>query len=387
MKYNEKNLPIVCMMTNSTCYKGTSEMEIKGVLWHSTGVNNPTIKRFVQPSENDPNYDNLINKIGKNRYNNDWNHISRTAGLNCWIGQLADSTVATVQTLPWNYRPWGCGKGSKGSCNDGWIQFEICEDSLTNKAYFDKVYEEACEITAYLCKKYNLDPKGTVMHNGVKVPVILCHADSHKLGLGTNHGDVLHWFKKYNKTMDDVRNDVYNLINGKPAAPEATEIYRVRKEWNQPNTQIGAYRQLGNAIIACNNAGTGYKVFDSVGKVIYPSTPAPTPTPTPVKPEKNLVLEWQKAAIADGYKFPKYGADGKWGAESAAVAKKAICKKQVIGYKNKNLTKFIQEQLGINADGLFGNNTRNAVIAFQKKNNLTADGIVGYNTWVKMLGV
>jgi hypothetical protein len=34
--------------------------------------------------------------LGKNQYNNDWNHIYRTAGLNAWIGELADGTVTTV---------------------------------------------------------------------------------------------------------------------------------------------------------------------------------------------------------------------------------------------------------------------------------------------------
>jgi hypothetical protein len=62
---------------------------------------------------------------------------------------------------------------------------------------------------------YNLDPYGTTTVNGVKVPVILCHYDSYKLGLGTNHGDVYHWFKKYGKTMDDVRRDVAELMKKK----------------------------------------------------------------------------------------------------------------------------------------------------------------------------
>ena len=94
--------------------------------------------------------------LGKNKYGNDWNHIYRECGLNAWIGKLADGTVATVQSMPWHYRPWGCGKGKYGSCNDGWIQFEICEDGLDNKAYCDAVYKEACEITAYLCDMYNI---------------------------------------------------------------------------------------------------------------------------------------------------------------------------------------------------------------------------------------
>lgn len=103
--------------------------------------------------------------------------------------------------------------------------------------------------------------------------------------------------------------------------------------------------------------------------------------------EENKILEWQKAAIADGYKFPRYGADGKWGSECVSVATKAICKKYAIGYKNKNLTKFIQKAVGVTVDGKFGKNTQQAVIKWQKLMGLTADGIVGYNTWRKILGV
>lgn len=223
MKYNTINKPLICMQTNSTCYKSTRTMTPVGVLWHSTGANNPNLSRFIQPLVTDANYNEMIKLLGKNNYNNDYNHASYQSGLNCWIGKLADGTVTTVQTMPWNYRPWGCGSGSKGSCNNGWIQFEICEDNLNDINYFNKIYKEACEITAYLCKIYNLNPKGFVKMNGVNVPVILCHADSYKLGLGSNHGDVLHWFSKYGKTMENVRNDVATLM-------ENTSIPTVKPE-------------------------------------------------------------------------------------------------------------------------------------------------------------
>ena len=212
MKYSEKNMPLCCMMTQSTCYQGTRTMTVKGILWHSTGANNPTLKRYVQPDDKAKDKDAWIKLLGKNNNGNDMNHIDREMGVNAWIGELANGTVATVQALPWNYRPWGCASGSKGSCNNGWIQFEICEDDLNDEKYFNAIYKEACELTAYLCDMYNLDPKGTVNYNGVKVPVILCHADSHDLGLGSNHGDVYHWFTKYGKTMNDVRNDVAKLM-------------------------------------------------------------------------------------------------------------------------------------------------------------------------------
>ncbi len=96
MKYNASNKPLVCMQTQSTCYKGTSKMTVKGVLWHSTGANNPNLKRYVQPSDDAADRAEMLKLLGTNTNKNDWNHIDRQAGLNCWIGKLADGTVTTV---------------------------------------------------------------------------------------------------------------------------------------------------------------------------------------------------------------------------------------------------------------------------------------------------
>ena len=270
LKYNEKNKPLVCIQTQSTCYKETKQMAIKGVLLHSTGANNPNIKRYVQPSEIRPKKDSYardkwLQVLGKNKYNNDWNHIEHKAGVNAWIGKLSDGSVAAVQTMPWDLKPWGCGSGTKGSCNDGWIQFEICEDALTNKEYFSKIYKEACELTAYLCTLYNLDPKGTVLHNGIKVPTILCHQDSYKLGLGSNHKDIYHWFSNHGKDMVTVRADVDKLIK----EANAKKLYRVRKSKSDSKSQVGAFTSLINAKSACKKAGIDYKVFDWNWTVVY----------------------------------------------------------------------------------------------------------------------
>ena len=252
MKYNSSNPPLVCMQTNSTCYKQTYTIAPKGILWHSTGANNPTLKRYVQPLNTDNNYNEMINLIGVNNYRNDYNHTSYRSGLNAWIGKLNNGEVAAIQTMPWNYRPWGCGSGRKGTCNDGWIQFEICEDNLNNASYFNAIYKEACELTAYLCCLYNLDPKGYTTLNGVQVPVILCHADSFNLGLGSNHGDVLHWFKKYGKTMNDVRNDVAQLMEEKniiiPSAPTIIPTPEVKEEEEEMTQE--KFNEMMNAWIA-----------------------------------------------------------------------------------------------------------------------------------------
>ena len=52
-----------------------------------------------------------------------------------------------------------------------------------------------------------------------------------------------------------------------------------------------------------------------------------------------------------------------------------------------NITRLIQEKLGVAVDGIFGNGTRAAVIAFQRAHGLSADGIVGKNTWRALLGL
>lgn len=98
------------------------------------------------------------------------------------------------------------------------------------------------------------------------------------------------------------------------------------------------------------------------------------------------VQAWQKAAIADGFSFPQYGADGEWGAECVSVAQKAIVKRRLT-YKYKNLTKIVQAAVGVTVDGLCGAKTAAAIKAFQQKHGLTADGQVGLNTWKKILGI
>lgn len=52
-----------------------------------------------------------------------------------------------------------------------------------------------------------------------------------------------------------------------------------------------------------------------------------------------------------------------------------------------NITKLLQEKLGVTADGIFGGNTKAKVIVFQETHGLSADGIVGQNTWRKLLGL
>ena len=146
------------------------------------------------------------------------------------------------------------------------------------------------------------------------------------------------------------------------------------------NTSSESGVVANGGVVAKKSYDLTYNRIYGYGRPKYDVEPVKTTT------KANKVKEWQEAAIKDGYKFPKYGADGAWGSECESIAKKAICKKQLI-YKNKNLTKIVQKAVGVTADGLFGAATRSAVIAYQKKKGLVADGVVGLNTWKKILGV
>lgn len=101
---------------------------------------------------------------------------------------------------------------------------------------------------------------------------------------------------------------------------------------------------------------------------------------------KPSVLEFQIAAIADGFKFPKYGADGEWGNECISVAKNAVVKKRIT-YKYANLTKIVQKIVGVEVDGKCGKDTDTAIRSWQKAHGLTVDGAFGINCWKFALNI
>lgn len=102
--------------------------------------------------------------------------------------------------------------------------------------------------------------------------------------------------------------------------------------------------------------------------------------------KENLVLSFQRAAQADGYKFNQYGCDGIYGNETAQAMQKCVVKKRDT-YQYKNCTKLVQRLLGITQDGLCGSQTSQAIKEFQQKNGLVADSCCGSKTWKKLLGI
>lgn len=183
------------ILTKNECYIAGRTIEVKGIMIHSTGVNDSTLKRYVNPDDG---------ALGLNIGNTHWNQPRPNGQRICvhgFIGRLNNGNIATYQTLPWNHRGWHAG----GIANDTHIGLEICEDKLTDSIYFNSAYKEAIELCAYLCKEYNLDP----LADGV----IIGHYEGYIRKIAANHTDPQYWFSKQRKNMDIFRRDVANLIN------------------------------------------------------------------------------------------------------------------------------------------------------------------------------
>ena len=202
-----------CLLTRNDCYRAYRKAAMTGIVIHSTGANNASLKRYVQPLKSDARYGELIKLLGENRNGNHWNlsyaagETERQACVHAFIGRDASGRILTVQTLPYEICCWGVGDGRYGSYNyppQARLQFEICEDDLKDEAYFNAAFAEAAQYCAYLCRRF-----------GWGAERISSHYESYKAGYGGNHGDPDNWLKKFGRDMDWFRGKVAALLTVK----------------------------------------------------------------------------------------------------------------------------------------------------------------------------
>ncbi len=193
-------------LVKNECYMAATPIVPAGIMVHSTGANNPRLSRYVGPDDG---------LLGANPYGNHWNQPRPDGRQICphaFIGRLADGSIATYQVLPWTIRGWHSASGPAGSANRmGYLGVEICEDGLTDGAYFAAVYREAVELCAYWCREFGIAPEK---------PALIDHAEGHALGIASNHGDVAHWFPRFGASMDTFRRDVAALLAADAAQPQ-----------------------------------------------------------------------------------------------------------------------------------------------------------------------
>ena len=187
---------IQCYQTKNPCYRKGTPMKPVGIVVHSTGANNPHLCRYVDCPE----------RLGVNRYGNHWNRPEAATLVHGAIGLDKEGFVTVVNTLPYTMAAWGVGKGSRGSYNydpTGHIQFEMCEDDLTDPSYFDQVMGTAVAYCAQLCREY-----------GLAAESIVSHKEAHAQGYASNHGDPENWMGRFGMTMEDFRARVRAKLKG-----------------------------------------------------------------------------------------------------------------------------------------------------------------------------
>lgn len=222
---------------DSDCYRSGTRQTSRGVQVHSTGANNPNLRRYVQPDDV---------RLGRNTNGNSHNRPGVDVCANAYIGKLADGTVAVYQTLPWDMRCWISGKGKNGNANRlGYIGFEICEDDRTDLIYFNQaVMGAAVNLTAHLCQLMGVRPDDVLeSYAEGNALAVMDHSELAARGLASNHADITHWLRAFGKRMNDFRREV------QAAMDEGVEVTYIdaegKEEWTEMDKEMEVYASNG----------------------------------------------------------------------------------------------------------------------------------------------
>lgn len=166
---------IQSFLTKNECYVKNRTFYPKGIVVHSTATPGAMAKNFLQSwNTSDPN-------------------------LNKCVHAFIDNT-GVYQTLHWTTQGWHAA----GTANNTHIGFEICEPyNLRDSNYFNIVWDFSVKLCAYLCESFN-----------IPIEKVICHSEGYQLGIASNHADVMHWFPMHNKTMNDFRLAVKQILEG-----------------------------------------------------------------------------------------------------------------------------------------------------------------------------
>ena len=96
------------LFTKNECYKTARKMKPAGIIVHSTGANNPYLKRYCDNEK----------EFGKNLYGNHWNQFRPNGQQICchaFIGYDINNKIKVAHTLPYQ-NPSKCRVESQ-ECN------------------------------------------------------------------------------------------------------------------------------------------------------------------------------------------------------------------------------------------------------------------------------
>ena len=170
---------------------------VKGIVIHSTGFNDPNLKRYVDHPQ----------AVGYNKEGNHWNQRGDFKMAHIFVGYDKNKNIAMVNTISYEISCFACGKGINGSYDlspNGHLQIQICEDSMEDEVYFkEAVFNATVEACIMLRQKFKL-----------KVDTIISDKEAFEAGYAKEYSGFEIWLKKFGYTMEDFRKAV--SVKGKP---------------------------------------------------------------------------------------------------------------------------------------------------------------------------
>ncbi len=164
--------------TKNDCYKENKKLtKVAYLIVHSPGVY-PSVIRAA---------------TGKNNWFRRWNK----PGVEKLVHGFIDDT-GVYKFAPHTMRCWHTGN-TWGNSNC--IGYELCEFCTVDE--FNKMWDNAVNYYAELCKKY-----------GLTSDCVIGHCEAYKKGIASNHADPEIYFKRFGKDMNDFRSDVKKILNG-----------------------------------------------------------------------------------------------------------------------------------------------------------------------------
>lgn len=160
------------------------------------------------------------------------------------------------QNLPHDIHGWHAADGS-GDGNWRTIAIECIMDG-TGSERSKKSEDNAARLAAAILKEFGLGIDQLYTHQ--------------------------HWYsRKYCPAYilphwNDFKKKVQGYLGG-ASEPAKTELYRIRKSWEDVASQIGAYSNIDGAIKACKE---GYTVYNSKGEQVYPEVASDVSEPEPI---------------------------------------------------------------------------------------------------------
>ena len=235
------------------------------------------------------------------------------------------------QNLPLSRTGWHAADGS-GDGNMKTIAIE-CIMNGSGGAQSEKSEDTCAKLAAGLLVKFGFDITHLFTHNhwysAKYCPAyILPHWDS-----------FVEKVKKYMSTVE--------------LSPADSEIYRIRLNWSNSSTQVGAYKNLSSAKKECPD---GYSVFNAKGEVVFTKT-------------KSTRVDGSEIFNGSGIKELTKGCKG---AQVKSMQQLLIAK----GYSCGSCSD----------DGDFGDGTEKALNHFKEDSNIEQNGTLDEETFIKLWG-